>query len=313
MHTTGGRFLSKPLPTRSSRRTDTRRSLRRSAPLKAVFASGLGIAFALTVGLSAAQEQPPTPPQAAFHLRIANTTHGAVQVSVDGGATWLLIARVNRPALTASPGAATDAREVLRTNRYGMAFGIGKRREIRVLPDNPVNRKTGCSILLNVPVTAAAFKDFLPPAGSPVRIVPSARSEAIPLPEAYYPKDEDVLEFVAPRTSATPEKLAVYARDAADFYLQRCLAKLRASGGKPVNGTLFVSAKLKPGDQPNAVTFLHEGAVAGIMNTPPFSMRWDTREWQDGEHLIEVRALDKGGGILSRSKALVVVQNSAPA
>src|SRR5687767_11626586 len=157
MHTTGGRFLSKPLPTRQSRRTDTRRSPRRSAPLKAVFASGLGVAFALTVGLSPAQEHPPTPPQPAFHLRIANPTHGAVQVSVDSGATWLLIARVNRPTLTGSPGAPSDAREVLRSNRYGMAFGIGKRREIRLLPDNPVNRKAGGSILLNVPVTAAAF------------------------------------------------------------------------------------------------------------------------------------------------------------
>jgi hypothetical protein len=40
-------------------------------------------------------------------------------------------------------------------------------------------------------------------------------------------------------------------------------------------------------------------------------MRWDTRAWKDGEHLVEVRALDKGGGIVSRSKALVVVQNAA--
>ncbi len=239
--------------------------------------------------------------------------HGAVQVSVDGGGTWLLIARVSRPTTGASPNAPSDAREVLRSNRYGMAFGAGNRREIRVLPDTAHNRKSGGSILLNVPMTAAVFKDFLPPAGSPARIVPSSRAEAIPMPASYYPKDEDVLEFAAPRTPSVPEKLPVYARDAAQFYLQRCLAKLRAAGRKPVNGTLFVSAKLKPGDQPNAVTFLHEGAVAGIMNTAPFSMRWDTKEWPDGEHLIEVRALDKGGGVLSRSKALVVVQNASSA
>src|SRR5688500_3767633 len=128
MHTTGGRFLSKPLPTRSSRRTDTRRTRRRSAPLKAVFASGLSLALAATSGHYRAQAAPVTTPQAAYHLRIANTIHGAVQVSVDGGATWLLIARVTRPTLTGSPGAPSDAREVLRSNRYGMAFGIGKRR-----------------------------------------------------------------------------------------------------------------------------------------------------------------------------------------
>jgi hypothetical protein len=192
-----------------------------------------------------------------------------------------------------------------------MAFGAGNRRQVRVLPDAPANRKVEGAILLNVPATAAVFKDFLPPPKSPVRIVPLTRSEAIPLPEAYYPKEEDVLEFVAPRTPSTPDKLAIYAKDAADFYLQRTMAKLRAAGRSPVAGTLMVSAKLKPGDQPNAVTFLHEGDVAGIMNTPPFTMRWNTKEWPDGEHLVEVRALDKGGGILSRSKALVVVQNGA--
>jgi hypothetical protein len=274
----------------------------------------LSAALLLKVAASGgAQDSAPTPdaPQAAFHLRIANTTHGAVQLSVDGGMSWLLVARVTRPVTSTAPGAESSERLVLRSNRYGMAFGAGNRRQIRVLPDIPVNAKTEGAILLNVPATAAVFKDFLPPSGTPVRIINGGRTEALPLPEAYYPKDEDVLEFVSPRTAATPEKLADYAKDAADFYLQRSLARLRASGKKPVTGTLLVTAKLKPGDQPNAVTFLHEGQVAGIMNTSPFSMRWDTRAWKDGEHLVEVRALDKGGGILSRSKALVVVQNAA--
>ena len=192
-----------------------------------------------------------------------------------------------------------------------MAFGAGKDRQIRVLPDIPANRKTPGAILLNVPATAAVFKDFLPPAGTPVRYLSSAQSEALPLPEAYYPKEEDTLEFVSPRTAATPEKIAVYAKDAERYYLERCLTKLRVTGKKPVTGNLFVSAKLKPGDNPNAVTFLHEGSIAGIMNAPPFSMRWDTRQWRDGEHLVEVRALDKHGAILSRSRALVVVQNGS--
>ena len=219
------------------------------------------------------------------------------------------MARVNRHVTTPAFGAGSDKRDVLRSNQYGMAFGVGKDRLIRVLPDIPANRKTQGAILLNVPATAAVFKDFLPPAGTPVRYLTSASSEANPLPEAYYPKEEDTLEFVAPRTASTPGKIAVYAKDAERYYLEKCLTKLRLTGKKPISGSLFVSARLKPGDVPNAVTFLHEGSIAGIMNAPPFSMRWDTKQWPDGEHLVEVRALDKHGAILSRSKALVVVQN----
>src|SRR5687768_13137027 len=123
MRLTGGRSLSKHLPARPSRRTDIPRSRPRFAPLRAAILSFLAISLAIPGLLAAAQnEPPPQPPAAAYHLRIANTTHGAVQISVDGGATWLLVARVARPVAAALPGAPSDAREVLRSNRYGMAF-----------------------------------------------------------------------------------------------------------------------------------------------------------------------------------------------
>jgi len=38
-------------------------------------------------------------------------------------------------------------------------------------------------------------------------------------------------------------------------------------------------------------------------------MSWDTRTWEDGEHLLEVDALDEHGHVTSRSKTLVVIQN----
>jgi hypothetical protein len=41
-------------------------------------------------------------------------------------------------------------------------------------------------------------------------------------------------------------------------------------------------------------------------------VRWDTRQWENGEHLVEVRALDGAGKVLTRSKALVVTENSLP-
>jgi len=47
------------------------------------------------------------------------------------------------------------------------------------------------------------------------------------------------------------------------------------------------------------------------MNRPPYTMKWDTKEWANGEHLIEIRGLGASGTVVTKSKALVVVDNPA--
>jgi hypothetical protein len=52
-----------------------------------------------------------------------------------------------------------------------------------------------------------------------------------------------------------------------------------------------------------------DGAVVGILNRAPYSLRLDTRNWANGEHLIEVRGLNENGASYTQKKVLVVVDN----
>ena len=45
------------------------------------------------------------------------------------------------------------------------------------------------------------------------------------------------------------------------------------------------------------------------MNRAPYAVRWDTRQWSDGEHLVEVRVVDASGIVLRTRKTLVVTRN----
>lgn len=242
----------------------------------------------------------------AFRLRIANTQHGGVELSVDSGKTWLLIARVARPATeTASGGDSLPT--VQRVSPGGMAFGVGGRRVVRLLPDSPPARRDRAAILVNVRASAALFKDFLPPVGSPVQQVLHQR--AVPLRPNYAPRDNDVLQITAARSDLSPDRIADYARDASERYHDDAISRLRSRGGTPVSGMLTVTARLAPGDSPEFVTFVLNGIDVAIINRPPYEVHWDTRAWTRGEHLIEVRARDASGNILSRAKTLVVVDN----
>lgn len=252
--------------------------------------------------------QEDAPSSEAFRLRIANTLHGGVEISVDRGATWLLVGRVTRPATTTASGAPSSLPVVLKVSKEGgMAFGVGGKRLMRLLPDSQPARRDRAAILVNVRPTSALFKDFLPPLDSPVQQV--VTQHVVPLPQNYAPGENDRLLITALRTSLPSMKIEDYARDAAERYRDEALSRLRAQGRKPVTGMLTVQARLTAGDEPKAVTFALDGEEVAIINRAPFTVHWDTREWKDGEHLIEVRARDSRGGVLTQTKALVLVDN----
>jgi len=242
----------------------------------------------------------------AYRLRLVNTLHGGVELSVDEGQTWLLVARVVRPA-TGTAAGGDSLPTVQRVSPAGLAIGVGGQRLLRLLPDSKAARRDRAAILVNVRPTAALFKDFLPPVGSPVQQVLSRR--AVPLPQNYTPRDGDVLLITATYSNLPSEKIAVYAQDASARYHDDAISRLRSRGGAPISGTLTVTARLASGDRPEFVIFTLDGADAAILNRPPYTVNWDTREWVDGEHLIEVRARDAAGAVLTQTKKLVVVDN----
>ncbi|MGC8667948.1 MAG: Ig-like domain-containing protein [Chthonomonadales bacterium] len=200
---------------------------------------------------------------------------------------------------------------MLRTNPYGTAINVGGGRILRILPNVHTKRRSHADIHLNVPPTAALVKDFLPPPGSTVLWSGRIGETPKPMPPGYMPRDGDVLTLIAYTTSMPRSHIGAYAADAAKYYRDQALARLRAAGRHPVAGTLTVTARLAAGEHPFSVTFLVDGETRGIMNKAPFTMSWDTRAWEDGEHLLEVDGLDEHGRVTTRSKTLIVVQNTA--
>jgi len=244
-----------------------------------------------------------------YRLRIVNTSLGAVQISTDKGASWMLIGRVLIPATGTAPGGNETGGTVLRTSPYGSAINLGGGRILRILPDTRAKQHSPANLYLNVPYTAALVKDFLPPPGSKVLWSKLIQELPKPLPPGYTPHDGDVLTLIAEQSAIPHSRIEAYAKDAARYYQAQALARLRATGRKPVTGTLTVTARLAKDEHPFSVSFLVDGETRGIMNQAPFTMSWDTRTWEDGEHLLEVDALDEHGHVTSRSKTLVVIQN----
>lgn len=244
----------------------------------------------------------------AFRLRVTNTLHGAVEVSVDRGKSWALIARVNQAATENTSGATSSLPVVLRASRHGLAFAVGNGRQIRLLPDSPTARRDRAALLVNVSPDSALFQRLLPPEGSTVQQLVHQRPVA--LISGYVPQDGDMLLFTVTHSETPTDKLAEVAREAAEEYRKAALARLKARGGKPSSGVLTVVAKLAPGDDPAAVTFAFDGAVTAILNRAPYIVRVDTRDWTNGEHLIEVRAVDASGRVLTQTKHLLYVENA---
>ena len=93
----------------------------------------------------------------AYRIRVANTLYGPVEISADKGKTWTLVARVQRAALNTSDGGAAVTPSVERSNKDGIAFGVGSHRLVRILPDLPASYKNSSAIVISMPPAIALF------------------------------------------------------------------------------------------------------------------------------------------------------------
>src|SRR5438128_5592893 len=75
------------------------------------FVCQLFVALVVTIGGPGFAQNAGSPAASAseaFRLRVQNTLHGGVEVSTNGGAEWLLLARVIRPVSASSAGAGSE-------------------------------------------------------------------------------------------------------------------------------------------------------------------------------------------------------------
>lgn len=260
-----------------------------------------------------------------YLLRVTNALYTPVEVSVDGGKTFLVIGRVIRCAtMVAADVAARQTGKVIRSADAGIAISLGGERVLKLLPQ-PAVAKTHWepwAIYTNIAEGKALFGALAPPVGTKVLLPLSVLNTAV----AYSPQIGDVFEFmVARKPPPSFEPSAAYDKRLSDWITEltqeiQAMARDYAAGAVAraqkehrliVSGFLTLQAKLPQGepDPIEFVRFLVDGTVVQLTNVPPFVYKWDTRSVADGEHVVEIDALDKNGKLITQASALVVVQN----
>ena len=257
--------------------------------------------------LQTAQAEATQSPEA-YRLRFANIIHGAVEISTNRGATWLVVSRVGKPATMTARRVGAGVGRVYSSTDTGITLGVGPGRCVRVLPDTPAARKDAAAIVLTVGRGSGPFAVLRPPAGAMVK--QEARKRASDIPADYLPQEGDLLQVCVESAPVPAARLAEEAAAVAARHTDAALARLQAAGEKPVNGMLTVKAKVPPAKRPGMCVIMEsDTGQTAILSTAPFEVRWDTSTWRNGEHVIEARTVDSSGAVLRRKRALVFVRN----
>lgn len=232
---------------------------------------------------------------------------GGLFVTGDAGKTWHLVARVVRPAFGVRQDGPKSPQGVASVARDRITISTGGNSAFTVEPDTPAGRGVKSAALLNVKAGDPLFTDLAAPAGSGIRIDRGPRSQE--MPEGYSPLDQDTYLVTFNQAPAAPTDWIGKAAAAAASYRQAALARLKATRGSPVTGLLTIEARPPADDPSSCVTFLKDGATLALMNRAPYRVRWNTRDWPDGEYLVEARGLDRAGSVALLARKLIYVQN----
>lgn len=273
-----------------------------------------------------------------YRLRVENASYGEISVSLDGGQSWLLIGRVQKEAQqTAAERTASLPGVVLRSGGGGLAFSVGVQHVLKLRPAPSADRsrrrlpsfnKGPADILTHIAANTGPFGALAPSPNSPVALESEDHTlMAIPAGYTLNAADRFVILFrdTVP-SNQTPDLLKsvqLHLADRrnqadrefhslADAYAASAKARAKAAGIKVVSGKLILKASLPAGepDPIEAVTYDVDNVMLAGQNVPPYQFEWDTRTAADGEHVVEIRALNHTGHLISHVRALVVVTNS---
>ncbi len=231
---------------------------------------------------------------------------GAVEASSDGGKSYSLIGRVTHPATGTVMGSPSASVEIVRSGSHGIALSVGDGRLIRILPKGDASPDDS-ALVTNCAAGNALFGPLLPLQANQVYV--SVNHLSVPMPAGYIPRDGDTLIILVQSARAAPTDIASRITEAAAEYTRTAIARWIKKGKTPVTGYLTVDVQLKKGLYPSALTFSMDGSMFACMNTPPWRAKADTRPLTDGEHLLEIKALDANQRTITDIKKLVVIQN----
>lgn len=283
-----------------------------------------------------------TAPGESYRLRVENREYGSISLSADGGLHYTLIGRVTRPASTvALDREAQAAGQVGQGGGTGFAFAVNLGQSLKLRPASvsaPTGAKRGqaasfasepFSIVTNLAPRTGLFGDLLPPVGGRVKLESDGFQHGFPTP--YQPSTEDAYVFVVARPAQGTEEASrlrgfegtrqgtgVQAHSIQESiaalgqaYTTQSLDRARQEHRAIVSGILHLQARLPEGepDPIDYVTYSIDGRAVSQQNVKPFSYDWDTRRAEDGEHVVEVRALNRNLHLITYKRTLVVVQN----
>jgi hypothetical protein len=298
-------------------------------------------AVAIFVGLpGSCQDNPPAAPDTSittsrdtYRLRIENVEFGRIEVSIDNGETFLLVGRVTKPAILPAPDkTAKQSGVIVRSGGEGICVAIAAGQVIKLLPATAANshaRPQDCAAVTDIKARTGVFGEFAPPLGTPA-LQQMGRTQWRPYQDGMAPTEDTVFAFIvvlpsvhgsaepsAPPDAATLEKLAdVRKRLAAlsEQYVSSAMTRARDAGRSIASGLLTINAKL-PQDEPepiSAVSFYVDGDNVSAQNTFPARYGWDTTRVANGEHVVEIRGLSKYNTVITKVRALIVVNNEKP-
>jgi hypothetical protein len=275
-------------------------------------------------------------PAETYSLRVENAQYGRVEISLDKGVHTILIGRVLKPALQMLTEKTANAPgSVLRAQSDGIAFCVASGRVMKLLPAPLIvtSAKTGKrttpapgagAMVTDMARGKGLFGELLPPVGTGVGAIADTPREA-PFPADYTPALDDVFVFHVrlplpaategqtdmQREEALRERVRVQVTALQKEYAAGAVARARGAGRKVVSGTLTLRANVPEGepDPITAVTYIVDGRFIAAQDTAPFVYPWNTRNVEDGEHVLEIRAVNRDARPVTRIRALVVVQN----
>lgn len=278
----------------------------------------------LTLPSSLKAQETPTADET-YRLRIENYTFGKVEISTDSGKHYKLLGRVSRPAKSPMVDrSANVAGSILRSTHEFFTFSVALGQSLIVCPVrssvSKTSKKGGSAsapptsaiIQTNLPKSHPLFHDFLPPENTRLflQLTPGFTDK---IPETFTLGEEDTFIFtVSLGKEVTKEVVAKECVKLAEAYQAEAAERAKANKTQVVSGMLALQPKLPLGEPDPIVyvTYSIDGDQVAAQNTEPFSYDWDTKQVSNGEHLVEIRALNRQGNLITRARVLVVVTNT---
>ena len=257
-----------------------------------------------------------------FLIRVENAQYGPVEVSLDGGRSYLLIGRTLRRAdQTLSAGSELTSESVIKQGKYGILFSTGRKKLLKIVPASRERNPPFIpgTIFTNIEVGTGLFGKFGPQKGSPALLQRIHRSPS-PFTENYSAHRNDHYLF---EVSPSPPSDVKESESDWDMQFKQAYRRMAASYAAGavmrafrerrtvVTGTLTLKAIL-PENEPDPITYVLykvDKSTIEIQNRPPYSFPWDTTAVTDGEHVVEITAVDSKSHVVTRARALIVVQN----